>query len=233
MFPTFEIQYFLEITMDENLNLAEEKFIPMLERIREMFLEYGAKNLNMDEISRKLGISKKTLYRFVDCKESLIGKVFELEDHKWNDFFDQLSLKSLNAIEKLLEVSLRVYEELKRFNSMLIFELKKYYEPLYNDYMARNRIFIQNKMKSNLEQGISEGLYRSDVNIDLAVTVYVNSLVEMHNYTLTKTNNVNFEQVFEVMFDHHIRAISTPEGLAYYENRKKELTTYLIKNNNL
>jgi AcrR family transcriptional regulator len=57
--------------MDENLNITDEKFIPMLERAKDMFLEFGIKNLNMDEISRKLGISKKTLYRYVDSKESV------------------------------------------------------------------------------------------------------------------------------------------------------------------
>ena len=81
----------------------------------------------------------------------------------------------------------------------------------------------------NLEQGIYEGLYRSDVNIDLAVSLYINSLVEMHNYSMA---NATFDQVFEVMFEHHIRAISTSEGLTFFENRKNEISAYLKKNNN-
>lgn len=228
-FPTFEVGKFRQFRMDENIAITDEKFIPLMERVREMFLEFGIKNLNMDEISRKLGISKKTLYRYVDSKESLIGKIFDFEFMQWSLFIEQLGKRPISAIDKLFEVSLRVLEELKRYNSMLLFELKKYYEQLYNENMARNRAFIQDKMKSNLEQGISEGLYRNDLNIDLVVTVYVNSLVETHNYVLSKADNVTFEQLFEVMFDHHIRAISNHEGLAYYENRKKEITNYLIK----
>jgi hypothetical protein len=205
--------------MDETL---DEKFTPMLERITEMFLEYGIKNLNMDDISRKLGISKKTLYRFVN-KESLVAKIFEYENYKGKLFFDSLAEKPLNAIEKLFEVSIHVHQRMKHFNPMLVFELKKYYESLFDNHMAEICSFLQTKMRLNLEQGISEGLYRSDVNIDPAVTLYVNSLVEMHNMGFAKVNNVSIEQVFEVLFEHHIRAISTSEGIAYFEKRKKEI----------
>jgi AcrR family transcriptional regulator len=217
--------------MDENLNFPDEKFIPMLERIREMFLEYGLRNLNMEEISRKLGISKKTLYRYVDSKEDLIGKIFDYENQKWSQFTDEMSIQPFNAIEKLLKVSLKIHEEMKHLNPMLIFELKKYYEPSFNEYLAQKRSFILEKMRVNLEKGISEGLYRPDINIELVLTLYVNYLVEIHNYELAKMNNITFDQVFEIMIENHIRAISTPLGVTYFENRKKEITDYLIKNN--
>jgi len=45
--------------MNEELDTLDKKFEPMLEQIKELFFEFGIKNLNMDDISRKLGISKK------------------------------------------------------------------------------------------------------------------------------------------------------------------------------
>ena len=44
--------------MNDELDSQDEKFRPMLEQIKELFFELGIKNLNMDDISRKLGISK-------------------------------------------------------------------------------------------------------------------------------------------------------------------------------
>jgi len=142
--------------MDE---ILEMKFIPMLERIREMFLEFGIKNLNMDDISRKLGISKKTLYRFVDCKETLVEKMFEHENQKRDLFFESLNQKPLNAIGKLFEVSSYVHERMKHFNPMLLFELRKYYESIFEHVMQENSQFLQKSLEVNLKQGISEGLY--------------------------------------------------------------------------
>ena len=85
-------------------------------------------------------------------------------------------------------------------------------------------------MKINIRQGIEEKIYRDDINIDLVATIYLNSFVELHNSDICKILDINFIQLFEVMFENHIRAISTATGLAYFESRKNEIIEY-IKNN--
>src|ERR1035437_5478279 len=117
----------MEFKMNDDLDTQDEKFGSMLEQIKELFFEFGIKNLNMDDISRKLGISKKTLYRFVKSKEDLIEKLFEYEQKKWEKASDGIGSQDVNAIEKLFKVSLLVYDEMKRFNPMLMFELPNYY----------------------------------------------------------------------------------------------------------
>src|ERR1035437_8835333 len=108
----------MEFKMEDELNTQDEKFGPMLEQIKELFFELGIKNLNMDDISRKLGISKKTLYRFVKSKEDLIEKLFVYEQQKWEKASGEIGSQDVNAVEKLFKVSLLVYEEMKRFNPM-------------------------------------------------------------------------------------------------------------------
>ena len=51
--------------MNSELENQNEKWELMLVQIKGLFFEFGIKNLNMDDISHKLGISKKTLYRYV------------------------------------------------------------------------------------------------------------------------------------------------------------------------
>lgn len=219
--------------MNEELDSQEEKFGPMLLQIKELFFEFGIKNLNMDDISHKLGISKKTLYRFVKSKEDLIAKLFEYEQQKWLENIERIGNQNVNAIETLFNVSLMVYEEMKRFNPMLIFELRKYYEQLFNEHQSRRLAHVAKSMRLNLEQGIDEGLYRHDVNIDAVVALYMNYLVEIHNSAeICKTIDVSFDDLFKVMFENHIRAISTAEGVTYFEIRKKEITEDLSKNIN-
>ena len=48
-----------------------------------------------------------------------------------------MKLKELNAIEILIQVSLMVFEEMSRFNPKFKFELKKYYEPIFNQFMLK------------------------------------------------------------------------------------------------
>jgi len=218
--------------MNDELKAQYEKFGPMLIQIKELFFELGIKNLNMDDISRKLGISKKTLYRFVKNKEDLIQKLFEYEQHTWEESSCEPCNQDDNAIEKLFKVSILIYEEMKRFNPMLLFELRKYYEHLFSEHQGKKFAHISQGMKLNLEQGIKEGLYRSDINIEASVVIYMNYLVEIHNSELCKIADVTFDELFRIIFENHIRAISTPEGVAFFEMRKREVTENLSKNNN-
>ena len=72
------------------------------------------------------------------------------------------------------------YEQMKRFNPMLLFELRKYYEPLFNECHVKRLEHISISMRLNLEKGISEGLYRHDINNEAVIAIYMNNLVEFN-----------------------------------------------------
>lgn len=216
--------------MYNEMKLNDPKLLEILKRTVELFYEFGIRNLNMDDISRSLGISKKTLYQYVKSKEDLIEKLFYYDEMKWDEETSKVNFEELNAIEILIQVSLKVFEEMGKLNPKLKFELKKYYEPIYQQFMVRKQNHIFNHLCKNIEKGIKEELYRSDVNVELVAGLYVRNLVDMHNKDYCIIENTTFDQVFQVMFENHIRAISTPEGLAYFEKRKSEIAQ--IKDNN-
>jgi AcrR family transcriptional regulator len=209
--------------MTEELNLNDPKLLTILDKTVELFYEFGIRNLNMDDISRSLGISKKTLYQYVKSKEDLIEKLFLYDDVRWENQLLKIKPKELNAIDILIQVSLMVHDEMSRLNPKLKFELKKYYEPIFNQFMVKRQNHIFNQISRNIQKGIGEGLYRSDVNTELVAGLYVRNLVDMHNKDFCIIEDITFDQIFEVMFENHIRAISTPEGIIYFEKRKSEI----------
>ncbi|HEX7585849.1 MAG TPA: TetR/AcrR family transcriptional regulator [Prolixibacteraceae bacterium] len=231
MFPFFVPKFIANEIMYEQLNLNDPKLQEILDKTVELFYEFGIRNLNMDDISRNLGISKKTLYQYVKSKEDLIERLFYFDEMKWNNEFSKIKKDELNAIDILIQVSLLIFEELGKLNPKLKFELKKYYEPIYYQFMVRKQNQIFSQISRNLEKGIKEGLYRSDVNVELVAGLYVRNLVDMHNKDYCFTKDITFDQVFEVMFENHIRAITTPEGIVYFEKRKSEII-HLNKNIN-
>lgn len=210
--------------MHEEPDFNDPKFVELMDKIVAMFFEFGIRNLNMDDISRNLGISKKTLYQYFRSKEDLIMKLFEYDDAKWEAEFSKVHIEQLNAIDILFYASSMVAKQMNQLNPKLKFELRKYYEPIFNQFFNRKRSQIFDHISKNMQKGISEGLYRSDVNIELTAGLYVKNLVDMHNQDFCFVENITFEQIFEVMFETHIRAISTAEGIAYFEMRKAEVT---------
>lgn len=209
--------------MQSITNINDPKFQEILEKTSELFLEFGIRNLNMDDISRNMGISKKTLYLYVKSKEDLIEKLFLYDQAKWDKKMGVIMEKKLNAIEILFQVSQLVFDEMGRFDPKITFELKKYYEPIFQDFMVRKQNHIFTQISKNIRKGMDEGLYRDDVNVELVAGLYVRNLVMMHNKDFCIAEDITLEQLIEVMFENHIRAISTPDGIAYFEKRKAEI----------
>ena len=217
--------------MSHELIFNNQKLISLLDQIMELFYKFGIRNVNMDDISHHLKISKKTLYQSFKNKEDLIEKIFLYDSFKWNNKISAIDPAQMNAIDIIIHVSSMVYEEMSRLDPKLKFEMMKYYEPLFNKYFLKKQEHIYNNIIKNLVKGKSEGLYREDVDNELTATLYLKNLIEMHSIDYCFSNEISFDKIFEVMFENHIRAISTPAGIAYFEKRKAELS-HLQKNIN-
>ncbi len=209
--------------MVSEIDLNDSRLCEILDGTIDLFYEFGIKNLNMDDISRQLKISKKTLYQYSKSKEDLIEKLFYYDDLKWEQKISEIKIGNLNAIDVLIQVSIVVSEQMGRFDPKLKFEMKKYYETVFHKFMQQKQAHIFEQISTNITKGIAEGLYRDNLNVELVAGLYVRNLVDMHNKDYCFVENITFDQVFEAMFENHIRAISTVEGIEYFEKRKSEI----------
>ncbi len=174
----------------------------------------------MDEISRSMGMSKKTLYQYVENKDDLITKALEFVIEK-NTFNVIEENEKLNAIDVLLEISRMVRMETLEINPVVVFDLHKYYPVIYRNIFVKKRDIIYGDICKNFNRGMKEGIYRTDLDIDMVARLYVKNLMEIHDPEFI---NAPFSRIFQVMFDSHIRSIVNHKGLAYYEQQIKPQT---------
>ncbi|MCD6659978.1 MAG: TetR/AcrR family transcriptional regulator [Lentimicrobium sp.] len=201
--------------MDDKMNM-------ILDTTESLFKRYGIRSISMEDISKELGMSKKTLYQFVENKPDLIEKFLQHILRKSNSCITEDS-SGMNAIDILLQVSIKVSKEIEDVNPVIAFDLEKFYPALYRSFVMAKREHVYLKIKENLEQGAAEGLYRTDIDFDLVAKLYVQKLIDIHNPDFLSSVDFNVEKVFQVMFDNHIRGISNTSGLSYYEKKKLEL----------
>ena len=96
-------------------------------KVEQLFLRYGIKSVSMDDISRSLGISKKTLYQAVPNKAGLISRVL---DRFMQDEYTQileLKEKSNDPIHELVLMAKHMTSILVKMSPVAIHDLKKYY----------------------------------------------------------------------------------------------------------
>ena len=101
------------------------------------------------------------------------------------------------------------------------FVLKHHFPDIYQRHFNLRRDFIYEKVQINLFKGISQGMYRDDLSIELVARLYLSRLIDLHNPDFFPADKFSFDTIFNVMFENFIRSIAKPEGLAYYEKKKK------------
>jgi len=198
--------------MDEKLKL-------ILRESSYLFLKYGVRSLSMDDLCREMGISKKTLYQYVENKSDLITKTLDFIVTDNVAALGEANNSGFNAIDQLLIVSRKVCIEMQHFNPSISFDMQKYYPEIYRRFNHTKKEVIFNQIVENMRRGINEGLYRNDLPVELVARLYVQKLEYINDPEFLQSDDFSFTNMFQVMFDNHIRGISNAKGLEYYEQR--------------
>jgi len=201
----------------------EKELTDILERVRELFFKFGVRSVSVDDICRDLGLSKNELFSYVSSKTELVKKLLELERQNFEIIFDQNNFDGVNAIDILLIVSRELGSRFRDISPSMTFDLKKYYPDIYRHHVDDRIEFIYNKIQINLRKGISQGMYRDDLSIELVARLYIRRLLDLHNPEYFPAEKFSFQVLFDVMFDNFIRGIANPAGIEYYEKRKRKV----------
>ena len=194
----------------------------ILTRSMELFQRFGLRAVNMDDVSKELAMSKKTLYTFFTNKSDLVDQAAKyLFAVKSKQFIEQASIHE-NAIDELLEVQRIQQEVLKNYGTRLLFPLKKYHPETYEWVLkARRDMMIQASLK-NLERGIQQKLYREDLQIEEIALIRYNTMVGIMEDPEMGDDASRRGEVLRYSLQLHIRSIATAQGLAYLQELQSQ-----------
>nr|MBA2746982.1 TetR/AcrR family transcriptional regulator [Flavisolibacter sp.] len=148
----------------------------ILIKAHELFNRYGVRSVSMDDIATSLGISKKTVYQHYTDKEALVKAVFTsvIDQNKTRCCQDRAA--SENAIHEIFHALDMMQEMFAQMNPIVLFDLQKYHPAVYQVFYQHKSEFIFNMIKSNLENGIKEELYRDDLDVDVIARFRIESI---------------------------------------------------------
>ncbi len=186
-------------------------------RVSKMFMRFGIKSVSMDDISRDLGISKKTLYSLVSNKTELVATILSdwlVEEHAQIDVINQ---SAKDPIYELVLIAKHVTKMLKKISPNTIYDLKKYYRDVWGQVEAERDEMIFSNIKNNLKHGIEAGLYRADLDIDLVTTLYVKMATYITDEKMLDIARPKKLSLFIEFVKYHIRGIATKKGMRVLE----------------
>ena len=202
----------------------EKNELDIIQQSMGLFMRLGIKSVTMDELSRQLGISKKTLYKFVSDKNELVEKVLN-----YGCEIDQVGIQKicnlgLNAIDEAFEISKFVSDHIQNMHPSIMFDLQKYHAIAWNNFRTRKKSNISECYVSNMEKGIQEGLYREDLNIPVIVNYYVERFDIMFDEELFPRDEFDPSEIYRELFRYHIRGIATEKGIKVLVKKIKNET---------
>lgn len=195
--------------------------LKILEQIRLVYLSKNLANFSFREISKKTGISMQELKAYFLNESDLVGKFLEFERHGFQEIFEMHDFEGVNAIDILLTVSREVATKYYQVTPSVSVGIKDKYPEIYQIHIDKRIEFIFDKIKINLQKGISQGMYREDLSIELVARLYISRLIDIHNPAFFPPHQFSFETLFEFMFENFVYSVGKPEGIAYFQKKKK------------
>lgn len=192
----------------------------ILVKAEELFFTYGVKNTTMDDLSRSLGASKKTLYQFVTDKADLVNRTMENHLKVEQAQMANIVSQAPNAIEELLSIARHVTGHMKGINPAIVSDMQRFYPAAWQLFTDYKMTFIYNIMLNNMNRGIAEGMYRKDLNPDILAKIYIARMDLIIDQKLFPFAKYDFVSVYRETLNYHIQGISSSEGQAYLEKKK-------------
>lgn len=195
----------------------------------ELFSQYGFKTITMDDIARRAGISKKTLYQHFANKNEVVSEAVIWLKNNMTGSCEVLAKESANAVEALVRTQAMMDEMHKKMNPMALFEMQRYFPDTYTTFKDMLQKRDVEMIKDNLQQGIEEGLYRPEINTELMARyrLEMSLMIFQPNLLVTERHDLRF--VLHEIFEHFLYGIMTPKGEKLYQKYKTNLLKQVSK----
>lgn len=178
----------------------------------QLYLKYGIKSITMDDVAKELGISKKTLYQFVNDKDDLVEKstAFFIAVDKKN--IQNVVKKHKQVVEQMAQLGSYCSNVLKNLNPSVIYDLRKYYSASWKNWINYKNTFFYDVIFNNIIRGVKQGVYRNDLNIDVITKFYIMQIEVIINDEVFSPMKYKFEEICKEFLRYHLHGICAPRG---------------------
>lgn len=175
-------------------------------------LKQDGLRLSLEEIATKMGVSKKTLYNHFSSKDDLLKYCIQQISADLREAFSGTESPNHTAIENIKSNFERLNETFTHLSPIFFHDIM-ILNP--NQAMAEHVMgaeLFQQKIIDNLRQGVKEGLYLKNLDIDFVSKYISHSIFGYYIKNIINNNTSLPINYFSVVVDYHLRSIVTEKG---------------------
>ena len=203
------------------------------ERIRQkahdLFMQFGLRSVSMDDIANNLGISKKTIYQYYADKDELVDAVIAGVINHNQQCCELDQSRADNAVHEIFLAMEFMMEIFRSMNPSLIHDLQKYHPATFQKFQKHKNDYLFTLIKQNIQRGIREELYRSDIKVDIMARFRVNSVMLPFAAEFHSTVKASLGTIEEEIAVHFLFGLVSQKGyklaLKYQQERNKNINS--------
>jgi AcrR family transcriptional regulator len=192
-------------------------------------MQYGIRSVSMDDIANNLAMSKKTLYQYFADKDELVEAVVEGHINEVEVDCMNCRKEAKDAIHEIFLTMEHIMEEFNNMNPMLVYDLEKFHFKAYQRFRNYKDKFLLQIIRSNIEWGIKDDLYRPDLNVDVLSKFRIESIMIPFNVAVFPPGKYNLAETSGIIIEHFIYGLATVKGhklIQKYNEQRQKNTLY-------
>lgn len=183
----------------------------------ELFSKYGIRGITMDEISREVGISKKTLYNYIIDKEDLIKISCDNELNRISGVMQEAYDKREDSLQKHISVITKIAEILQSRSIVAEHDLRKYYPEIAEWVREEFNKIICSYLSKSIIAGIRDGFFRTDIDADF---IAKHELIQLEQH-ISVEKHISAKDLKQLL-SFNLRGIISELGMEELNNKQEK-----------
>ena len=185
-----------------------------------LFRQFGTRSITMDDIAERMGISKKTLYAHFTDKDDMVCQTIARFINIITDECIEDRNRSRDAIEELFLVMEMLDRRLRNMNPVILLDLQKFHAKAYQVFLDYQNNSLTAMIRENIERGISEKLYRPDLDIKILTQYRIHAcMICFQPEAFPGTYDMN--KVQKVLLENFLYGVASLKGYQLIEEYKQ------------
>jgi len=178
-----------------------------------LFARYGIRSITMDALAEEMGISKRTIYENFRDKDTLLKEVISyFREQQMNDA-EYIIQHSENVVIAMFSMLNRTINTMKQVNPLFFHDVKRYHSRIFSELQKEGDIRDHSITEKILKQGKEQGIFRSDLNLDI-VNQALHELFELFSpESKLTTGGYHRGELFNNIIIPYLRGIATEKGI--------------------
>ena len=188
-----------------------------------LFLQFGIKSVSMDDICRELGVSKKTIYTYVSNKKELVHLSFLSFMQMEEEVISEIHKSADNALDEMIKITDYTMKFLHMMKPTLTYDLQKYHKETWHYFENTHFKFIATIIFENLERGVKEGIYRSNIEPDILTKLFLGNIMVIIDEKIFPSRDYLKSNIYHESMSHHLYGIVNKKSIKNLEKYLKKL----------